>query len=298
MHGPGEPQPDLLPGTEPPQAAVGGPASGGALAADQPCVVCGYNLRGLSTDGTCPECGSPVERSLQGNLLRFSGADYLKKLHDGVFLIQASLIVQLLVTIGLVVVNVGFAIRARGGAVPNVIMAGHLLSVLTALGSLLGWWLLSSPDPAFTGLDDGTKARRVVRVTVAITAAANVGVAVLSVSHVPTTPNAVLTAPTAALTFIAGAASTLAWVVWFFAAMFYLRWLAPRIPSERIAARAKRLLWLAPLLYTVGTLACGIGPLVALVLYYNLLEWLRKELRAIRDAQTTGELRPVKYRGL
>ncbi|MHC4415206.1 MAG: hypothetical protein ACYS0G_07980 [Planctomycetota bacterium] len=30
------------------------------------CSRCGYDLRGLSAAGTCPECGTPVERSLHG----------------------------------------------------------------------------------------------------------------------------------------------------------------------------------------------------------------------------------------
>ncbi|MFQ5495590.1 MAG: hypothetical protein ACE5EX_09440 [Phycisphaerae bacterium] len=34
------------------------------LDVDMPCVACGYNLRGMVTDGTCPECAAPVVLSL------------------------------------------------------------------------------------------------------------------------------------------------------------------------------------------------------------------------------------------
>ena len=46
--------------------------NGRILEDDLACVACSYNLRGLSPDGACPECGTTVERSTRGNLLRFS----------------------------------------------------------------------------------------------------------------------------------------------------------------------------------------------------------------------------------
>ena len=43
----------------------------GRLDEDIACRKCGYNLRGLNKDGACPECGTAVGRSTQGDLLRF-----------------------------------------------------------------------------------------------------------------------------------------------------------------------------------------------------------------------------------
>jgi hypothetical protein len=45
----------------------GGPTKAGvvsALSGDLPCLRCGYNLRGLSVLGTCPECGTPARATL------------------------------------------------------------------------------------------------------------------------------------------------------------------------------------------------------------------------------------------
>ncbi|HYE20587.1 MAG TPA: hypothetical protein VEA69_19215 [Tepidisphaeraceae bacterium] len=38
------------------------------IAADLPCAVCSYNLKGQSPAGTCPECGRPVARTLDEDL--------------------------------------------------------------------------------------------------------------------------------------------------------------------------------------------------------------------------------------
>ncbi len=39
------------------------------LTGDHACARCGYNLRGLTRGGLCPECAAPVGDSLRGNLL-------------------------------------------------------------------------------------------------------------------------------------------------------------------------------------------------------------------------------------
>lgn len=43
-------------------------------------------------------------------------------------------------------------------------------------------------------------------------------------------------------------------------------------------------MWLGPVLVTVGALVV-IGPLVALILYYNLLNWVRIDLSGILKAR-------------
>ena len=38
------------------------------IATDLPCAFCSYNLRGVRRDGACPECGRPVERTINEDL--------------------------------------------------------------------------------------------------------------------------------------------------------------------------------------------------------------------------------------
>lgn len=255
------------------------PSTSVVISEDRPCLSCGFNLVGLSVSGVCPECGQPVLRSLQGNLLRYSNPEYLAGLHRGVFLVQAAIIVQVLMAIGTLV------IAFTGGAplVNSLVQPFQGVSLLASICSVVGWWLLSSPDPAYSGSNDGTRARQVVRITVAVNAAAAVLPLVLGGANAGMVFRGGANNAAAMLSQVVGIASLIAWVVWFFAAMRYLQWLAPRIPSEKILKRARLMMWLGPVLYTVGAPFCGLGPLVALILYYNLLEWVRLDLRAVRE---------------
>ena len=65
---------------------------------DEPifCVGCGYDVRNLPVDGPCPECGTPIERSLGG--LRLAAADprWLARLTLGQSLVARGLYTALL----------------------------------------------------------------------------------------------------------------------------------------------------------------------------------------------------------
>jgi predicted RNA-binding Zn-ribbon protein involved in translation (DUF1610 family) len=48
------------------------------LNSDLACVICGYRLRGLATNACCPECGTPIERSLRGDELSSASPQWIK----------------------------------------------------------------------------------------------------------------------------------------------------------------------------------------------------------------------------
>lgn len=209
-------------------------------------------------------------------MLLYSSGDYLAMLHRGVTVIFALSIAQIAVSIG-------------GAVLIGVIMANHiattpfeiavnLANIGLSLGVLAGWWMFSAPDPASLGVNTGATARQVVRITLIISAAATIAsfLAELSFSSSP---------DLRIIEFAVGALSLIAGAVGYFAEMRYFRWLAPRIPNPRIDERAKLLTWLGPVLWTVGALACGIGPIVALVMYLILLDWVRRDLLSLRARQ-------------
>jgi hypothetical protein len=254
------------------------------------CIQCGYNLRGLTSDRNCPECGTPVARSLRGNLLRHSSVDYLRKLHVGVFLILAAIIAQIL--LGFAAAAIG--IIAIGGTGPGLNIAAFDL-ITTAIGvvisaaSLVGWWMFSSPDPAFLGAEQGQTARQVIRGTVI----ALVAITLINLFLTPlATPGG--TAPIDFVVAGLGLLSLAATAVKFFAAMLYMRWLTPRIPDEKLFNRSKLYMWLLPLLGTVGLVLCGLGPLIALVLYWNHFEYTRRHIKQIRrEVELEGGMTPM-----
>lgn len=241
------------------------------------CIQCGYQLRGLQREGACPECGTPVERSLRGNQLQHSSLRYVQSLRRGAWLVLAVIIVQILAVVGMLVVTVVAAAGGAGvGMLSNVELIAQGVATLLELISLYGWWLLSELDPAYAGRDQGTTARKVIRWALVIGAIYNAfELLFYFIPGAQTDPTMVLIGASI------GVVAMIVWAVQFFASMLYIRWLAPRLPNQKVYARAKVLMWLGPLLVTVGTLCVGLGPLIALVMYWNMIYWMYGDLKRI-----------------
>ena len=61
-----------------------------AIAADAPCIHCRYNLRGLDPQTKCPECGTPVLKSISAPLLRCEDPDWLRSISFGFTLVAVA----------------------------------------------------------------------------------------------------------------------------------------------------------------------------------------------------------------
>lgn len=239
---------------------------------DRSCVKCGYNLRGLAYTAKCPECGTDVQMSLRGILLQFADREYLDKVLTG----HSWVLNAILVSIVLMVVNIFVAVALK---IPGTEVAVSGLSIFISIWSFLGYLKLTEPDPMFTGTERPDSARQVVRIAAMVSIAANtlaviVGGIALAGGGVGALPVVMISGALAVLGYIAFA-------VQFFAMMNYTMWLARRVPDQWVVKRATTYRWLLPVLTTVGVLLIGLGPLIALVLYWNLLDRMRKHLKAI-----------------
>lgn len=249
---------------------------------DACCIQCGYQLRGLQADGVCPECGTPVDRSLRGNGLRYSSIAYVRSLRRGAWMILAAIIIQILIGIG--TAALGAVLSASGGSaslMTSIRLGMQGLGMLAAFMSLYGWWLFSELDPAYSGRDQGTTSRKVVRWAVAIAAAQTM--VSFGLQAFPSLQGGggpgVFAGAVGILSLGVGA-------VKFFASMLYVRWLAPRLPNTKVYKRARMLMWLGPILMTFGILLIGLGPLIALIMYWNMIYWIYKDLKRIEEEIT------------
>ncbi|MBB6430905.1 hypothetical protein [Algisphaera agarilytica] len=74
-----------------PDAAVVTLDADGRIAVDLPCVSCGYLLRTLPPDGSCPECGKPVAETLEAGNIRLLPLDWLGGLQGGAVFLAISI---------------------------------------------------------------------------------------------------------------------------------------------------------------------------------------------------------------
>jgi len=190
---------------------------------DSACRKCGYNLRGLQTDGLCPECGMAVALSVRGDLLRFSDPNWLLKLARGMLI----RLVGVYGTLALWLLWVAVATSQRRS------LRGFTLygSFLTGALNLIGTWLITVPDPSGVGEDKYGTLRKIVRVTLAI----ELGDSVLW--RMPQL--AILSRPLYRLAAVTLDVCGMAQIVAVWAQLRYLGALAERLPDEKIISTAK-----------------------------------------------------------
>ena len=248
----------------------------GTIGAGVNCINCGYSLAGLAASGVCPECATPCEHALRGNLLHFAGEGYFRSLEIGVRLVLLGTVLQVVLAIG--AFSMPFVARAGVAFTQwQLVYSGAGLAVSAMF--LYGWWRLSEPDPGYMGVRRGADARQIVRLATAALA----GLQVVSMGLLLASPAGPIAfgSPMFAVQAGVGLLSILVTAIGFFAGMRYLRWLAPRLPNRKVYDLAGRNMWLLPVLNTVGAVFMGIGPLIAMALYYRHLLLIKMDLRRI-----------------
>ncbi len=137
---------------------------------DLPCTICGYNLRGLQTAGACPECGTDVGRSLQGDLLKFADQSWLGGVYNGTRLLGgANLLLVICLLAFILVPFLTLSSQSTGTAAIVATVFVTVLRVLlpaTILFTMIGVWLITRQEPRLYLAEEVTSSRIFARASV------------------------------------------------------------------------------------------------------------------------------------
>ena len=213
------------------------------LAEAIPCRSCGYLLQGLDPAGMCPECSSPIERSVYGDLLRFSDPVWVDRLAKGVLWIIIGMLSRVVMRMFATVLIIFLLGVAGGGQPPWALMSvlGMGPSLIATGLFVLGVWWLTSPEPGQIESESTFCARRIARWC----AMAQILAVTLEWAGGNTgwqTPLMPLT-PTLALLAAAGILMHIAVLIGEFAGFSYLGKLASRITDHELASHTLIVKW-------------------------------------------------------
>ena len=212
-----------------------------------------------------------------------SPPEHVATLHRGVVVVLTTIILALLM--GFAFGFIGGFRAVNGGTVSTEFqLVGASIGIVLSLATVYGWWLLTTLEASGVAITRTEKWGDIVRVLVTISVVfAVVGMASAISAH---TSSPQSTGATVSWLDVANTIGNLVFgiIVWI-AQMLFIRDFALRLPNEQIFRRAKLLAWLGPVLNTFGLLLLGLGPLIALVMYWNMLDKVRKDLKAIRAEQ-------------
>ena len=74
-------------------------------------------------------------------------------------------------------------------------------------------------------------------------------------------------------------------LVVFITSVLYMGWFAKIVRNKKMAGRAKHFIWSGPLMAITSVFLMMIGALIALVMYWNMVEYTRRDLKKIIDAR-------------
>lgn len=229
-----------------PQPVAAAPASD-VIQEDIHCRKCGYNLRGLSVQGNCPECGTVTSLTVAGDRLRCSDPDWLDRIARGCrYIVLGTL---LAVTLGCLGGGAGMAL-----GIPVNPAMGAAFGFMLGLVSVYGAWLLTAPEPARVGLDRLVTARKVVRYCLII----GLLQGLVQIAAQPLSFNSAV----AIALLILGGIAGLVGIAGEFAKFLYLQKLSERIPDKTLAGRAKFLRWAYAAVWTcmvLGGVVAALG---------------------------------------
>lgn len=248
------------------------------------CFWCSYDLSNTAPDANCPECGVPAINSIGNGVLDSVPLERLRSIHSGFKLVTTLILAYIVWIVGIVV-----ALFMTSLMMIDSYVFGIFISLITngiTLGIIYGWWKIASPIPNLPQALSVQDQRKFLQVTTIITASL-IGISAFY-AFVPDNPDYDAPLKLVDLFFmIISIASYLAIFAFYIAQMLYLQWFARLVKNQKMYKRSKHMIWSGPLISIVGAFVFMLGPLIVLVLYWNMVEYLRRDVKAIIKARTS-----------
>ena len=124
------------------------------------CVSCGYNLHGMATDASCPECGTAIQRSMQGNRLATTDARWLHTLRLAMLCFIGASFVYLVIDGTQRLFPVGAWNKKL--MVASIVQGAWWGQIGLRLG---GFWLVTTKEPRWQETESNWSLRAIVRLT-------------------------------------------------------------------------------------------------------------------------------------
>lgn len=249
------------------------------------CFWCDYDLTNTAPEANCPECGVPAIGSIGDGILATAPDAILTTIYKGLRLATALIPISILwiIVVGFIIAR--YLINLDSTIFDFWLALLLLVSKLLILAMIFGWWKLASPIPGLPKSIAGSPQRKFLSITLIVFA--SIIAISIPISFIPTNPDPA--APSELIGYLKigiGLAGLLSLIVFYFAQLWYMQWFTKLIKNQMMHKRAKYMIWLGPLIMVVGSMILFIGPIIVLVLYWDMLEHLRKDLKAIRKHKT------------
>ncbi len=118
------------------------------------CLQCGYNLRGLQSNGKCPECAGAIEKSIRGDFLKYANPDWLRKIKTGTSVALFTILLA-------IILGIGRAIMIWFWPTNGIPRAVGILSPILTVSEV---FLLTTREPRVSITGNSTSLRDIVRI--------------------------------------------------------------------------------------------------------------------------------------
>ena len=137
-----------------------------AIDHDLSCMSCGYNLRALPPAGLCPECGTDIARSTQGDLLKFADRKWVGSVYRGTCLLTIAdgLLVICILAMMVFPLILLWVSNSTGMATFVIVLRVFFIAAMALM--ILGVWLVTKQEPRVVLTEQAASSRGIARAAV------------------------------------------------------------------------------------------------------------------------------------